>query len=456
MNNSPSSFKHEHHLTMQSSHIITYNPAYLVKSVGRVYIPARHKFEKSGRYGNLPSNYESDSLKKNMLQHHPLPIAHPALILGHMISHPGNSNWLEIDRSAIANNLQKIKDLTSVKVMAVVKANGYGHGITEIAKIAAESDAAYCGVARIDEALELRRAGISSPVLVLGHTPNDRFNEALGNDVSITIFQPEQVNTVRDAVSETGKPGIVHVKVDTGMSRLGATPSLAFQLVQNLSNLPGINLEGIFTHYACADAHGTGITEKQESQFLDLIAELDSAGIRPPIAHAANSAAALTRPSSYFDMVRIGIAIFGMSPSSAIPLPDGFKRPLAWKAQLSTIFSLPPGRGVSYGHDYVTTGYETIGVIPVGYGDGYRWIHGNEVLVRGKRAPLVGRVCMDQVIVKLDHIPEAKAGDEVVLLGTQENETITANSLAEKWGTINYEVTCGLSARVPRFYHSPE
>lgn len=372
-----------------------------------------------------------------------------------MFSHPGNSNWLEIDRSAIANNLQKIKDLTSVKVMAVVKANGYGHGISEVAKITGESGAAYCGVARIDEALELRRAGISFPVLVLGHTPSDRLKEALGNDVSVTIFQRDQIDAITAAASETGKPGTVHVKVDTGMSRLGATPSIAFQLVQDLSNLSGINLEGIFTHFACADAPGSGVTEKQEGLFLDLIAELESAGIRPPLAHTANSAAALTRPSSYFDMVRIGIALFGMSPSNAVPLPDGFKPSLAWKAQLSTVFSLPPGRGVSYGHDYVTTGHETIGVIPVGYGDGYRWIHGNEVLIRGMRAPLVGRVCMDQVIVKLDHIHEAKAGDEVVLLGTQENETITARDLAEKWGTINYEVICGLSARVARFYHTP-
>jgi alanine racemase len=373
-----------------------------------------------------------------------------------MISHPGNSNWLEIDRSAIANNLQKIKELTSVKVMAVIKANGYGHGISEVARIAGDSGAVYCGVARIDEALELRRAGISTPILVLGHTPSDRFVDALGNEISISMFQPEQIEVVDAATSESGKQATVHVKVDTGMSRLGATPDLAYQLVQDLSTRSSVNLEGVFTHYACADNPGSGATEKQERMFIELVAELESTGIRPPLVHAANSAAVLTRPSSYFDMVRVGIALFGMPPSASVPLPEGFKTPLAWKAQLSTVVKLPPGRGISYGHDYVTTEEETIGVIPVGYGDGYRWIHGNEVLVRGKRAPLVGRVCMDQVIVKLDHIPGAKAGDEVVLLGTQKDETITAHDLAENWGTINYEVTCGLSARVPRFYHNPE
>lgn len=372
-----------------------------------------------------------------------------------MISHPGNSNWLEIDRSAIANNLRKISDLTSVKVMAVIKANGYGHGISEVAKIAEEFDAAYCGVARVDEALELRRAGINSPILVLGHTPSDRFVEALGNQVSVTIFQAEQIEAIKSAAITAGKTGVVHVKVDTGMSRLGATPGVAFQLVQELSKAPGINLEGIFTHFACADQPQLTVTAEQEKLFLDLIAELQSAGLRPPVAHAANSAAALTRPSSHLDMVRVGIALFGMPPSRAVPLPDDFQAPLSWKAQLSTVFNLPPGRGISYGHDYVTKEEETIGVIPVGYGDGYRWIHGNEVLIRGKRAPLVGRVCMDQVIVKLDNIPGAATGDEVVLLGGQGDETITASDLAAKWGTINYEVTCGLSARVPRFYHTP-
>lgn len=373
-----------------------------------------------------------------------------------MLSHPGNSNWLEIDRSAIANNLLIIKDHTSVNVMAVVKANGYGHGISEIAKVAGEAGATYCGVARVDEALELRRSGISLPILVLGYTPSDRFKEAFGKEISLTIFQPEQVEALSSVASQSSRPGIVHVKVDTGMSRLGAPPMVAYELIQSLSNIQGIDLEGVFTHFARADNPESGVTEQQERQFLDLLSELESIGIRPRIAHAANSAAALTRPSSYLDMVRVGIAIFGLPPSDNIPLPGGFRPALMWKAQLCAVFSLPPGRGVSYGHDYVTKEHETLGVVPVGYGDGYRLTPGNEVLIRGQRAPLVGRVCMDQVIVKLDHVPEAKVGDEVVLLGSQGDESITASDLAKKWGTINYEVTCGLSARVPRFYHDSQ
>jgi alanine racemase len=333
-----------------------------------------------------------------------------ALILGNMISHPGNSNWLEIDRGALAHNLQRFKELTSVRVMAVVKANGYGHGITEVAKVAARSGAAYCGVARVDEALELRRAGVDIPVKV-------------------------------------------HITVDTGMSRLGAKPEEAYELVQRLSKEKDIDLEGIFTHYACADEPDNPLTAQQESLFLDLLSEIQSLGLRPKIAHASNSAAALTRPSSHLDMVRIGIALYGMPPSPEVQLPEDFRPSLTWKAQLTSVFTLPPGSGISYGHRYRTTGYERIGVVPVGYGDGYRRVSGNQVLIGGKRIPVVGRVCMDQIMVQLDELPTAQVGDEVVLLGSQGDETISASELAQKWGTINYEATCDLSARVPRFYY---
>jgi alanine racemase len=370
-----------------------------------------------------------------------------------MLSHPGNSNWLEIDRGAIINNLRKIQDLSSVRVMAVVKANGYGHGITQIAKVVADAGAASCGVARIDEALELRHAGVEIPIQVLGYTPNDRFVEAVGNDVTLTIFQPEQAKIIGPAAAQAGRVANVHIKVDTGMSRLGATPEVAFKLVQQLSTEKNVFLEGIFTHYACADEPLLPVTEQQEKQFLDLLAGLHTAGIKPMIAHAANSAATLTRPSSHFDMVRIGIALYGMHPSTEVLLPSTFKPALSWKAQLSSVFTLPPGRGISYGHSYVTKETERIGVVPVGYGDGYRRVFGNEVLIHGKRAPVVGKVCMDQLMVHLGELPEAVIGDEVVLLGTQGEEEITASELAQKWGTINYEMACDLNARVPRFYY---
>lgn len=375
------------------------------------------------------------------------------LILGIMISHTGNSNWLEIDRSAIINNLQRFQDLTSVRVMAVVKANGYGLGITEVAKVVSTAGADYCGVARIDEALELRRAGIKIPLQILGYTHNDRFLEAIGNNITLTIFHPEQVEIVQNVAAQASRTAKVHVKVDTGMSRLGATPETAFEIIKQLYKKPGIDLEGIFTHYACADELSNPLTGQQEKLFLDLVSEIQSSGIQIPLVHASNSAATLTRSSSHLDMVRVGIALYGMEPSHEVSLPSNFKPTLTWKSQISSILHLPPGRGISYGHAYVTKGHETIGVVPVGYGDGYRRMPGNQVLICGVRAPVVGKVCMDQIMVQLDGIPGASHGDEVVLLGKQGNEIINAGELAERWGTINYEVTCDLSARVPRFYH---
>jgi alanine racemase len=369
-----------------------------------------------------------------------------------MVSHPGNSNWLEIDLHAIGKNIEILKKTTAVDVMAVVKANGYGHGIVDVSTHAEKSGASFCGVARIGEALELRRAGIKLPTLVLGYTPNDHLEEAISNDISISVFHPGQVSILSSASRLAGKPAKVHVKVDTGMSRLGAEPSLAYKLVQDISSMSGVYLEGIFTHFACADIPELPINDQQEKLFEDLLAELQGSNLRPPMVHAANSAAALTRPSTRFDMVRIGIAIYGMSPSNHIQLPEGIQPTLEWKARISNIFSLPPGRGVSYGHDYVTTKHERIGVVPVGYGDGYRWSQGNTVLVQGRKTPVIGRVCMDQIIVQLDQVPNTQVGDEVVLLGQQGDESISAQTLANLWETINYEVTCGVSARVPRHF----
>lgn len=315
-----------------------------------------------------------------------------ALILDSMLSHPGNSNWLEIDLGAIASNLHKLQQLTSTRVMAVVKANGYGHGIKEVAKVAALAGASYCGVARIDEAIELRQAGIQTPVLILGYTPGERFAEAIANRITLTLFQPEQLETLSQAASSTGHHALIHIKVDTGMSRLGATPEMAYELLQRLASEKAIQVEGIFTHYACADELSKPITSQQERLFLDLLAELQTNGLRPPLAHAANSAEALTRLASRLDMITAGIALYGMHPSTKVRLSDDFRPALAWKSQLSSVLDLPAGRGISYGHDYITQEEERIGVIPVGYGDGYRRMHGSLVLIHGQRAPVVGRL----------------------------------------------------------------
>jgi alanine racemase len=371
-----------------------------------------------------------------------------------MPANDGLSTWLEVDLGAIAHNLRAMAKLTGVRIMAVVKANGYGHGLVRVARQVVEAGADYCGVARIDEALEIRQAGVSGPALVLGETPNSRLAEAVGQDVSVTIYDPAQLEPLASAARTSGRVAHVHVKVDTGMTRLGAVPQAAFGLLQALHALPGVQVDGLFTHFARADEPEASSTDQQESLFGDLLSEVTAAGMRPPLVHAANSAAALTRPSARFDMVRPGIALYGMNPSDQVRLPAGFHRALAWKARLTTVRDVPAGTGVSYGHIYVTQKDERLGVIPVGYGDGFRREAGARVLVHGVPAPVVGRVCMDQTIINLDAVPRAATGDEVVIVGQQGGEKLRPEDLARVWHTVGYEVVCGLSARVPRLYSS--
>lgn len=347
-----------------------------------------------------------------------------------------------------------MRRLTGVPVMAVVKANGYGHGLVPVAKTAVEAGAAFCGVARVEEALELRTAGLTVPLLVLGETPASRFLQAVDADISLTVFRDDQLEILRQTVARAKAQAKVHLKVDTGMSRLGVAPDRALDFLQALNQMDGVTAEGLFTHFARADEPRVAATEHQDRLMHELVEKVTAAGLRPRLVHAANSAAALTRPSSRYDMVRPGIAIYGMDPSAEVRLPSSFRRALTWKARISQVRQLPPGTGVSYGHAYVTTGEERIGVVPAGYGDGYRREEGNRVLVGGQAVPVRGRVCMDQLMVDLTDMPTVEAGEEVVLLGEQGPSMIRASDLARTWGSLNYEVTCGLSARLPRVYRN--
>ena len=369
-----------------------------------------------------------------------------------MPSTDGLSNWLEIDLDAIAGNLRAVEAQAGVPVMAVVKANGYGHGLVEVARTAVEAGAVYCGIARLDEALELREAGIEAPLMVLGDTPVVRFGQAAAAGVTLTAFRQEHVAALSEL--PTDRTVKVHLKVDTGMTRLGAAPSEAIALLRQLASLNQVDLEGLFTHYARADEPDEDITTNQEAIFDDLVAEAAVLGLRPRLVHAANSAAALVRPSSAYDMVRPGIALYGLNPASNVRLPPAFRAALTWRASLTQVRQVPAGTGISYGHVYVTPIDARLGVVPVGYGDGYRREDGNQVLVHGQRVPVRGRVCMDQLVVDLTDLPEANVGDRATLIGEDQGEQISVEDLAAGWGTINYEVVCGLSARVPRLYHA--
>lgn len=363
-----------------------------------------------------------------------------------------HSNWAEIDLSAIGGNVRFFSTHTEALVMAVVKANGYGHGAVPVAQAALKAGASWCGVAQAQEALELRRAGMDCPILLLGFAPAARLAELISMRVSLIVWEPGQLEKAAAAAQESGHPARLHLKVDTGMGRVGVRPQEAAALARRLAESEELQFEGLLTHFARADEKDHGPTLQQEHCFRDVIGSLEAGGLHPGLIHSANSAATLVRPASHFDMVRVGIAMYGLDPSADCPCPVELRPALAWKSQLTHVKSVPKGSGLSYGHEYITSGAETIGTVSAGYADGYRRAGGTVALVAGERVPVVGRVCMDQFLVRLDDVPGAAVGDEVVLLGEQAQAQLPVEEMALRWGTINYDVVCSIGARVPRIY----
>ncbi|MHC1740017.1 MAG: alanine racemase [Anaerolineaceae bacterium] len=363
-----------------------------------------------------------------------------------------NSIWLEINLGAIRRNIRKIAQITQRPVMAVVKANAYGHGLFEVAKAAEKAGIARLCVARLEEAIALRDAGIIAPILVLGFTSPLDVPKAMQRSISLALFNAELAPQYEEAAQFAEGNLNVHIKVDTGMGRLGIFPENSVEFVSQVSRMKKITIEGLFTHFASADEPQKGTTDDQVVRFDQVILGLEKVGIRPAIIHADNSAGSLYYSKARYDAVRPGNAIYGLNPSSEAPLPEGFEPALAWKTRLTSVKILPPGSGISYGHRYITKANERIGTSAVGYADGLRRKLGNVALVHGHRVNQVGMVCMDQTMWQLDEIPDAKVGDEVVLIGSQGDQRITAEEVAASWETINYEVVCGLSARVPRYY----
>jgi len=375
-----------------------------------------------------------------------------AFILSAMNPQDTYSTWVEVDLRAIEENVRYFLQSTGREFMAVVKAEAYGHGAIQIAKTACKAGASWLGVARAGEALELRAAGIDEPIFLLGWTPPARMEALIKANISLTFWNEAQLADISRAAEKVGVLANVHLKIDTGMSRVGVKPEEASHLAQETGRIPSVHLEGVFTHFAKADESDSASTDSQLRIFREIVSSWESSGLRPPLVHCANSAAALRRPEAWYDLVRVGIAMYGLHPSSVCKLPGVVRSVLAWKSILSQVKVLPPGRGISYGHIYTTKAEERIGTVPVGYADGFRRVEGNEVLVGGKRVPVIGRVTMDQIMVQLDALPNAKPGDEVVIIGSQEAERISAEDVADRWGTINYEVTCAIMKRVPRVY----
>ena len=374
----------------------------------------------------------------------------------------------DIDLDAITANIRQLKSVTSpgARFMAVVKANAYGHGAVAVARQALANGADCLGVARIHEGVALRTAGIDGPILVLNYTPPEFAPLALENDLALTVFDLDTATAISDTAAAAGSRIIAHLKTDTGMGRLGLRPAGEkgigldpdrVKLAVRIANLPGLDLEGIFTHFAAADSQDAAYTENQFTLFCEYIDALQKAGLTFKIRHAANSAAIIAHPHTHLDMVRAGIALYGLNPSGEVNLDHLAVRPaMALKARLVHVKKVPAGFCVSYGMTYRAPHPTTIATIPLGYADGYSRLLSSQgtMLVRGQRAPIVGRVCMDLTMLDVGHIAGVRTGDEAVALGRQGEETITADEIAGVLGTINYEIVSSITARVPRVFHS--
>jgi len=367
---------------------------------------------------------------------------------------PERPTWVEIDLEAIAQNVRRIVEWVGpeVKVLAVLKADGYGHGAIKVARTALNNGATWLGVACLSEAIALRQAGISAPILILGFTPPWQARETVLHEVTATIFSLDVAQALSRAALDLGRQAHVHIKVDTGMGRLGLLPDEVVSFATQVASLPGIDLDGIFTHFSSADEADLSYTLWQIERFNRVLGALRAQGIIPRHIHAANSAAILRLPQSHYNMVRLGLLMYGLSPSPEVPCPPGFRPALSFKCQVAQVKELPVGSYIGYGRAFRTTRPSRIAVIPVGYADGFRRGPRNwgEVLVRGQRAPIVGRVCMDQTMIDVTDIPGVQQGDEVVLIGSQGEERITVDDVAKRLGTINYEVISEILARVPR------
>ena len=377
-----------------------------------------------------------------------------------VVTRPERPTWLEIDLTAIAKNTRRMKEIVGpqTRLLVSLKADAYGHGALRVARVALRNGAEWLGVATVSEARPLREAGVTAPALVFGYTPPWQAREAVRLRLRATVFDLGSARALGQAAREQGREARVHVKVDTGMARLGLRaedPAAIVAFVQELTRTPGLLVEGVYTHFATADgldAFSREYALRQLKRFEETLAALDAAGLRPPIVHAANSAAVLTLPEARFDMVRPGIAIYGLPPSEDVELPEGFTPALAFKTLVAQVKEIPAGEGISYGATYVTDAPLRVATLPVGYADGFRRGPANwgETLVRGRRAPLLGRVCMDQCMVDVTRIPGVEQGDEVTLIGRQGEDELTAQAVAARLGASAYEVVSALLARVPR------
>lgn len=378
--------------------------------------------------------------------------------------------WAEIDLAAYRHNIAELRCIAhrEARLMAVIKADGYGHGACEVAKVALGSGADCLGVARLHEAVELREEGVEALILIFGFTPPEEIDTLLGFDLVQAVFTPDAAAALATAATSRGGRARVHIKVDTGMGRLGllageprseeATGSAAnhrFNEVRSVAGLPGLEVEGLFTHFATADHADKTYANRQLQRFDELLDRLRQQGVEFPLNHAANSAALIDIPDSHLDMVRPGIATYGLYPSAEVDHDRASLKPvMEWKTRIIQLKQVPAGFGVSYGITYETPRPTTLATVAVGYADGLSRGLSNrgQMLVGGRKVPIIGRICMDLTLLDVGEVPGVAEGNEVVILGRQGDEVLSADEMAATLGTINYEIVSTISSRVPRIY----
>ena len=361
--------------------------------------------------------------------------------------------YAEIDLDALRHNFTEIRRRINPdsKLCAVVKANAYGHGAVEVSKVAVKCGADFLAVATVEEGLELRRAGFKLPILILSLIPSQAAEVIVENNLTATVADFELAKKISVAAAKLDKPAKVHLKIETGMGRIGVAAEEAVALAKKISALPSVELEGVFSHFADADSPDRTFTNRQIKIFSDVADKIRSAGVNVKIFHLAESAAALDIPEAHFDMVRSGIINYGLYPSADFPKTIELRPVMKLVARIVYLKKISAGTSIGYGREFVAEHDSLIATLPIGYADGYIRAYKNfHVEIRGKLAPIAGRVCMDQVMIDVTDIDGVKVGDEVILFGS---DLISIDDAAKHLNTINYEITCLVSGRVPRIFN---
>ena len=357
-----------------------------------------------------------------------------------------------VNLGAISHNVREIRKRVGNRrhLMAVVKADGYGHGAVEVSRVALRSGADYLGVALPEEAQELRKAGVDAPIVVLGLIQTDEAYKVVDLRLAQAVGSLELLEALNQEAGKASTQVNVHIKVDTGMGRIGVKPDEALSFIRKAKSFKNLNVEGVFTHFSSADEKDKAFSDQQLRVFDWVLREIQLAGIEIPIKHMANSAAILDLPQSYYDMVRPGIMLYGLYPSREVSHSIELRPAMVFKTKVAAVKVVPPGAPISYNRTFITKKRTKVATLPLGYADGYSRLLSNrgEVLIKGRRVPIIGSVCMDMIMVDVSAIEHIQPGNEVIIFG----EEISVDEVAAKIGTINYEVVCAVGKRVPRIY----